>query len=87
MAQRGSSSGRMEQLARDGWKWMVRGYYGPGGRRGTKERPNQGRIGEREGDLALETVHKSDEGKDIEVNVFRERPDIDKIEIIELQDE
>lgn len=82
-----SSPTRMESLGRDGWKWMVRGYYGPGGRAGTHRNPNRGRVGEREGDLALETVHKNDVSKDMEVAVFEQRPDIGSVVVVALRDD
>lgn len=58
-----------------GSKWWAAGFYGPGGRKGGKGRP-----GEREGDLAIETVHASQSSRDIEVAALRSRPDIGRID-------
>ena len=49
----------------------VEGYYGPGGRKGGK-----GRVGEREGDLAIATVHSSESSRDMEIAALESREDI-----------
>ena len=56
--------------------FWVEGYYGPGGRKGTKSRPNLGRPGELEGDLAFATVHSDAVGRDIEIAAAEAREDI-----------
>jgi hypothetical protein len=56
--------------------YWVKAYYGPGGRAGTRKNPNRGRPGEREGDLAIATVHPSESSRDVELKVLAERPDI-----------
>lgn len=77
---------QMEAYARKGWRWLIRSYYGPGGRLGTPPRPNKGRVGEREGDLCMEVVHKTDVGKTMEVGAFNSRKDIGRVDIIDLRE-
>jgi hypothetical protein len=55
-------------------KYMVRGYYGSGGRKGGKNRP-----GERADDLAVEVACRNESVRDLEVKVLRERADIGRI--------
>lgn len=56
--------------------FWVEGYYGPGGRKGTRANPNRGRVGERENDLAIATVHASESSRDMEIAVLESREDI-----------
>lgn len=53
---------------RDGWKWRVTCYYGPEAKR--PKRP---------GAVAIETVHKSDHSKDMEVAAGEARDDIGSV--------
>lgn len=69
-------SKRHSDQARPFW---VEGYYGPGGRKGTRKNPNRGRVGEREGDLAIATVHGSESSRDMEIAVLEAREDIGAI--------
>lgn len=59
--------------------YWVEGYYGPGGRKGSRHNPNRGRIGEREGDLCIATVHSDEVSRDLEIKILREREDIGAI--------
>lgn len=52
------------------WKWRVRCYYND-----TVEPPRT------PGELAIETKHRTDSSKDLEVTVGRQRPDIGKVEV------
>lgn len=61
---------RLTMLADQGWKWMVRCYYGPNGAQ--------------PGKIAIETVHKDDQSKDLEVSVGESRPDIGVVDVIRL---
>lgn len=54
--------------------YWAEAYYGPGGRAGGQNRP-----GEREGDLAIATVHSTEQGRDVEVGIFNRRPDIGEV--------
>lgn len=56
------------------------GYYGPGGRAGTAERPNLGREGEREGDLAMKIWNMTPSGRDLDADSLRKRPDVGRVE-------
>ena len=69
-------SRRHSDPARPFW---VEGYYGPGGRKGTKKLPNKGRVGEREGDLAIATVHSDEFGQTTEIQILEAREDIGEI--------
>lgn len=57
----------------------MEGYYGSGGRKGTKKNPNKGRVGEREGDLAIATVHSDEFGQRTEIGMLEAREDIGDI--------
>ena len=59
--------------------YWVEGYYGPGGRKGNRKRPNKGRVGEREGDLCIATVHSSESSRDMEIAALESREDIGDI--------
>lgn len=59
--------------------FWVEGYYGPDGRKGSKRNPNRGRVGEREGDLAIATVHGSEVSRDMEIAALEAREDIGSI--------
>lgn len=59
--------------------FWVEGYYGPGGRKSTRARPNKGRVGEREGDLAVGTVHTDEVGQKLEIGILERREDIGAI--------
>jgi hypothetical protein len=59
--------------------WWVEGYYGPGGRKGSKRNPNRGRPGELEGDIAIATEHGSESSRDMEIAALRMREDIGTI--------
>ena len=56
--------------------FWVEGYYGPGGRKGTRGDPNKGRVGEREGGLAIATVHADESSRDMQVQILEAREDI-----------
>lgn len=53
------------------WKWVVRCFYGPNA--------NYPRV---EGELAIETVHKNDSSKDLEVLAAEGRPDIGRVDVL-----
>lgn len=59
------------------WKWRCRFYYND-----TRKHPLTGES--MEGQLAIETVHKSDHGKDMEVAAGEARDDIGRIEVDQL---
>lgn len=51
--------------------YMVTAYYGPGGRKGGK-----GRVGEREGDLAIEVACGDEGTRQLEVDILKKREDV-----------
>lgn len=59
--------------------YWLEAYYGPGGRKGTRERPNQGRIGEREHDLCIAVEYGVEWMRDMEKEMLEAREDIDVI--------
>lgn len=70
----------MSRNVRDSLRpYWVEGYYGKGGRKGTRANPNRGRCGELEGDLAIATVHADETGRDLEIRTLEEREDIGAI--------
>jgi len=64
---------KREQLLAGGWRWVVSCYYGE-----AAKPPRQ------PGDLAIETVHKTDVSKDIEVAAAQSRPEIGRIVVAPL---
>lgn len=50
------------------WKWRVTGYYN-----------DSVKPPKKPGELALQVVHGTDVGKDLEVKVFEEREDIGSV--------
>ena len=63
------------------WDYLVSGYYGPGGRAGTRGNPNKDRPGEREGDRAIEVGCGSESVAEAEVLAFKLRDDIGMIHV------
>lgn len=55
----------------DGWDWVVRCYYA-----------DDVKPPKKPGDLAIETVHKGDVSKDMEVAVAKARPDIGVVDVM-----
>lgn len=60
--------------------FWVEGFYGKGGRKGTRKNPNKNRVGEREGDLAIATVHTDEFGQKTEIGILEAREDIGEID-------
>lgn len=61
--------------------YWLEAWYGPGGRKGTKRNPNRGRVGEREGDLCIAVEYATEDGREIEAQILRDREDIGSVAV------